>query len=129
MLCEKCGLIHEEGQCPILHQERMEKAEAENARLHELEAAKQKRRLDAIDRSVKAEALVADLENQIAELMAGMDQAEARVAVLKEELGDLVGAARGMPLCADDLCQGSLDIAIESAEQALSGDGSAYDRC
>lgn len=70
---------------------------------------------------VQAEAL----KSQNAKLQARMDRAEGRVVDLSEALEDLIGAARGMPLSHDNLCQGTLDCAIEAAEETLASDGSS----
>lgn len=80
--------------------------------------------VNLLDRAEKAKALVDDLENQIAELQAGMDQAKQDVDEMEEALAILISAARGMPISHDNLCQGTLDWAIDEAEKAISGDGS-----
>ena len=71
-----------------------------------------------------AEVLAADLENQIAELCLGLDQAKSDVDEMEEALAILISAARGMPISHDNLCQGTLNWAIDEAEKAISGDGS-----
>ena len=77
--------------------------------------------MSAIEKLVKAEALVADLENQIAEGLAGMDQAEARVAELEG-----AGAAFIDSWSGGDVQKAPMYAAVVAMEQALSGDGSAY---
>ena len=72
----------------------------------------------------ESQALVDDLENQIGEGLAGMDQAEGRVA----ELSDLIMESAPVSW----VCVGGIDGAQLASEwerrasQAISGDGSAY---
>ena len=66
--------------------QRIAELEAENKRIlgsHDAYAAKYE---DELQDRKAAEALVADLENQIAEGLAGLDQAEGRIAELEGAL-------------------------------------------
>ena len=49
--------------------------------------------------------------------------AEAQNKKLREALGHLIDCAVGMPFCHDNLCQGTLDHAIEEARQTLEDSG------
>ena len=83
-------------------------------------------------RAEKAEALVADLENQIAEGLAGMDQAEGRIAELEEALeeikDDFIGVADecGMADMGRQAVRQTARDVVGIVDKALSGDGSAY---
>ena len=78
--------------------------------------------------------LVADLENQIAEGLAGMDQAEARAAMLEGALKPFADAAKNLDNTDKDewsawesVAAGDVKLGdFRRADQALSGDGSAY---
>ena len=75
-------------------------------------------------RAEKAEALVDDLENQIAEGLAGMDQAEARVAEMEGALREVMDWINNWdPRFADD---DEWPDTNSRVLLALSGDGSAY---
>ena len=78
-------------------------------------------------RAEKAEALVADLENQIAEGLAGMDQAKGRIAELEEALGLLIDEiGLSVPDQPQEFDANNFWRAFAKANQALSSDGSAY---
>ena len=51
--------------------------------------------------------------------------ADADAAQMREALDDLIGAARGMPISHDNLCQGTLNHAIEEADKALASNAGA----
>ncbi len=85
--------------------------------------------VNLLDRAEKAEALAVDHENQIAELLAGMDQAEGRVAELE---GALYPAEQLLTILAKRnvnalISSGDIDtmlVTVNAVRQALSGDGS-----